>query len=333
MTDAAIEVTSWSRGRRSGLARPRDPVVPGFWGRRWQSPELAKALAFVRRYVAEARNLFDLDDELAPLRTRELCERVEDLLNRSAARLSIDSAWELANELKRELLVLGDVSYVWAQLEYEAERDSKPNKWHRWSEHFPATKLTALIGARDRADVDRAVHVDAVRSLRKLYELRAEEGLERRARAEQKSRYLTALIPILLIPLVTLSASIHEVGRSGIWKDIAVAASAGALGAILSGIFHVRDRLVELDDLRSFWPAMRIQPLIGATAGLFTLLVLETGTVDLGTGPGATASSATIALFTFAAGFSEPLFLGLVERVAVIPDKHGPKGSDRTAGE
>jgi hypothetical protein len=332
MTDAAIEVTSWSGGRRSGVARPRDPLVPGFWERRRQSPELAKALAFVRRYVAEARNLLDLDDEFAPLRTPELRARVEDLLNRSVARLSIDSAWELANELKRELLFLGDVSYVWAQLEYEAERDSKPHKWHRWSEHFATKKLTALITARDRANVDRTVHVDAVRSLRKLYELRAEEGLERRARAEQKSRYLTALIPILLVPLVTLSASVHEVGRSGVWKDIAVAASAGALGAILSGIFRVRDRLVELDDLRSFWPAMRIQPLIGATAGLVTLLVLETGTVDLRTGAGATASWATIALFTFAAGFSEPLFLGLVERVAVIPDKHGPTGSDRTAG-
>ncbi len=32
-------------------------------------------------------------------------------------KLSIDSAWELANQLKRELLLLGDVSYVWTQLE------------------------------------------------------------------------------------------------------------------------------------------------------------------------------------------------------------------------
>jgi hypothetical protein len=34
------------------------------------------------------------------------------------------------NQLKRELLFLGDVSYVWTQLEYEAQRDKKPNKWH-----------------------------------------------------------------------------------------------------------------------------------------------------------------------------------------------------------
>lgn len=64
---------------------------------------------------------------------------------------------------------------------------------------------------------------------------------------------------------------------------------------------------------------MRVQPLIGATAGLVTLFVLETGAVELGAKQ--TASWAALALFTFVAGFSEPFFLGLVQRVAVIPDK------------
>jgi hypothetical protein len=97
--------------------------------------------------------------------------------------------------------------------------------------------------------------------------------------------------------------------------------SRSPLGATLSGIFRVRDRLTELDDLRSFWPAMRIQPLIGATAGLVTLLILEGGAVKLdGTD---TSSWAARALLTFVAGFSEPFFLGLVQRVAVVPDKVG----------
>jgi hypothetical protein len=320
MTETAIAARSWIPRRRRGVAPFRHPFLPGYWERRRRNPELAKALAFVQRYLAEARNLLDLDDDHAPLRTAGAGERLRDLLSRDVDKLSIDGAWELANELKRELLVVADVPYVWAHLEYEAERDKKPNKWHRWSDHLPAQKLRALIAARNNGSVDRSVHLDAVRSLRKLYELRAEEGLERRARAAQKCRYLTALIPILLLPLVTLSASIYEAGRADIWKDIGLAASAGALGATLSGTFRVRDRLVELDDLRSFWPAMRIQPLIGATAGLVTLFVLETGAVDLEAS--ATAPWATLALFTFAAGFSEPFFLGLVERVAVIPDKH-----------
>jgi len=57
--------------------------------------------------------------------------------------------------------------------------------------------------------------------------------------------------PILLVLQVALGAAIFEVGRSDMWKQIALAGSAGALGAALSGIFRVRDRLVELDDLRS----------------------------------------------------------------------------------
>jgi hypothetical protein len=296
-----------------------DPFVPSFWECGRKNPELAKALAHVQSYVAEARNLLDLDDEQAPLRTAEARQRLRDLLTRDVHRLSIDSAWELANQLKRELLVLGDGAYVWAQLEYEAQREKKREKWHRWSDHFAAKKLQRLIDARANGSVDPTTHLEAVRSLRKLYELRAEAGLERRARAAQKCRYLTALIPILLLLLAALSATIAEVGRDGLWKEIALAASAGALGATLSGIFRVRDRLTELDDLRSFWPAMRIQPLIGATAGLVTLLIMESGAVKLGHRD--THLWAARALFIFVAGFSEPFFLGLVQRIAVVPDK------------
>jgi hypothetical protein len=323
MTAAAIAVKSFLAGRAAGDAPPVDPFLPAYWEPRRPNPELAKALAFVQRYVAEARVLLDLDNEAAPFRPTDVCRRLRELLTRDVGKLSIDSAWELANELKRELLVLGDVPYVWTQLEYEAERDKKPHKWHRWSDHFSAKKLRALLAARDNGSIDRSVHLDAVRSLRKLYEARAEAGLERRVRAAQKCRYLTWLIAFALAALGALAASIYVVGGDGVWKDITLAASAGALGAILSGIFRVRDRLVELDDLRSFWPAMRIQPFIGVTAGLVALFVLETGAVDLAAGD--TTSWAAVALLAFAAGFSEPFFLGLVERVAVIPDKQTSK--------
>ncbi|HET8873266.1 MAG TPA: hypothetical protein VFM83_06230 [Gaiellaceae bacterium] len=273
----------------------------------------------MQKYVAQARDLLDLDAALTPLRTANSRQRLEELTRIDVGNLTIDGAWELANELKRELLLAGDASYVWAQLEYEAARDKKPNKWHRWSDYFASKKLRGLIAARTNGTVTESAHLDAVRSLMKLYELRAESGLERRVRAAQKFRYLTALIPMLFVGLMLLTAGIYESGREGIWKAIWVAASAGALGATLSGTFRVRDRLIELDDLRSFWPAMRVQPLIGATAGLVTLFVLETGAVELGAKQ--TASWAALALFTFVAGFSEPFFLGLVQRVAVIPDK------------
>src|ERR1044072_9218599 len=316
----SVAARGWISPRRASLVIT-DPFVPSYWARPPRNPELAKALSLIQGYVGEARNLLDLDDAEAPLRTAEVRERLPDLLTRDVRKLSIDSAWELPNQLKRKLLLLGDVSYVWTQLEYEAQRDKKPNKWHGWSEHLPKKKLNDLLGARTKDPIDRTTQLEAVRSLRMLYELRAEAGLERRARAAQKCHYLALLIPILLVLALALGAAIFEVGRSDMWKQIALAGSAGELGAAPSGIFRVRDRLVELDDLRSFWPAMRIQPLIGATAGLVTLLVLESGAVKLGAGAAERTPWAAVALFTFVAGFSEPFFLGLVRRVAVVPDK------------
>jgi hypothetical protein len=64
---------------------------------------------------------------------------------------------------------------------------------------------------------------------------------------------------------------------------------------------------------------MRVQPLIGATAGLFTLLALESHAVS--PGGGGQTPWAAYALLTFVAGFSEPFFLGLVQKIAVVPDK------------
>jgi hypothetical protein len=307
--------------RRRGRLAITGVLARVFGDYRRRNPELAKARAHVQGYVAEARNLLDLADEEAPLRTAGVRERIGELLRRDLRSLSIDSTWELANELKHELLFLGDASYVWTQLEYEAQRDKKSDKWHGWSDHLEPSKLQELLAARNNnGRVDRPIQLEAVRSLMKLYEQRAEAGIERRARAAQKCRYLTTLIPILFTLLFALSAAIYAVGGSGMWKQILLAASAGALGATLSGTFRVRDRLFELDDLRSFWPAMRIQPLIGATAGLFTLLVLESHAIKVGDATGPTPWAAW-ALFTFVAGFSEPFFLGLVRRVAVVPDK------------
>jgi hypothetical protein len=315
-----VAVNGWMPRRRKGVATVFGAPGRAFSDYRRRNPELTKALGHVQTYMAEGRNLLDLDDQEAPLRTVGVRQRSDDLLTRDLNSLSIDSAWDLANELKQELLFLGDVSYVWTQLEYEAQRDKKPNMWHRWSDHLEPSKLEAFLAARSNGPVDRPVQLDAVRSLKKLYELRADAGMERRTRAEQKRRYLTLLIPILFTLLLALSAAIFEVGGGGMWKLIVLAASAAALGATLSGTLRVRDRLVELDDLRSFWPAMRIQPLIGATAGLFTLLVLESHAVKLADAAEPTPWAAW-ALFTFVAGFSEPFFLGLVRRVAVVPDK------------
>lgn len=282
-------------------------------------PELAKALSRVQTHVAEAGALLELDDQTAPLRTAQSTERLRDLLSRDVDSLSVDAAWELANALKRELLLLGDRHYVWARLDYEAEREKKPDQWHGWSDHFSRQRLDELLDVGKNGSVSADVHAEAVYRLRLLYLERAQAGLERRVRAAQKCRYLAILAWALVVLFLGLAGIVQKIGGGGMWESIALVGLAGALGATLAGTFQVRDKLVELDDLRSFWPAMRVQPLVGAVAGLVILLVLESGAVALGNGN--SSSWAAQALFAFAAGFSEPFFLGVVEKVAVIPDK------------
>lgn len=296
-----------------------DPFAPAYWELPKAPPELAKALGRIQTHVTEARALLELKDEQAPLRTAQSKQRLQELLTRDVDTLSADSAWELANALKRELLLLGDRHYVWAQLDYEAEREKKAGHWHGWSDHFSEQRLQELLDLRTNGGVSPDAHADAVHHLRLLYQERAEAGLERRVRAALKCRYLGILAVVLIVLFLGLAAIVQKIGGGGMWESIVLVGCAGALGATLAGTFQVRDKLVELDDLRSFRPAMRVQPLVGAVSGLVILLVLESGAVALGNGN--TSSWAAQALLAFTAGFSEPFFLGVVQKVAVIPDK------------
>src|SRR5262249_59990900 len=102
-------VVAWTPARRGGVAPVSRPPGRAFSNYRRGNPELTKALGHVQAYMAEGRNLLDLDDQDAPLRTVGVRQRSEDLLTRDLSSLSIDSAWDLANELKQELLFLGDL--------------------------------------------------------------------------------------------------------------------------------------------------------------------------------------------------------------------------------
>lgn len=313
-------------GRRPFAVRPENVFAPGHWEPRKANPELVKALALVQSQVTEARALLALPDDQAPLRTEQSRERLRELLSSDVDALSSDAAWELANALKRELLLLADKHYVWTRLAYEAEREKHPGHWHSWSEHFGSEDLSRLLKL-ENGTVNADVQAQAVNRLRFLYQERAEAGLERRVRAAQKCRYLGILALGLVVIFLALSAIIQRIGGGGMWQSIALVALAGALGAMLAGTFRVRDKLVELDDLRSFWPAMRVQPLVGAVSGLVILLVLQSGAIALGNGD--STSWAAQALFAFAAGFSEPFFLGVVEKVAVLPDKENGEAKKR----
>jgi hypothetical protein len=310
-------------GVKSSAEVPRptldELLAPSRWHRKVGSPELKKAFGYLQAAVADARRLLAVPPDSVSLRTAEIETRFGDVLDQPVDSLKIDSAWELYGQVKAMLPLLANADYIAAQLDHEAQRAKDSSRWHGWNHHFGKDDLARMRNNYRKRQPNETLHKQAVEKLSFLYTQRTEAGRNRRARAGQKCRYLNALAPALLALQAGLVIAIGYLAGNDVWKAVAVAGTAGALGATLSGTMRIRDDLRDLDDLRSFWPAMRVQPLVGATAGLVVLLLMESGTLDIGrddSGPWAGR-----ALLAFAAGFSEPFFLGLVKRVAVVPDK------------
>jgi hypothetical protein len=294
-------------------------LVPSRWQRKVGSPELKKALGYLQGAIADVRRLLAVPPDSLSLRTPEIERRFRDVLDQPVESLTIDSTWELYGQVKAMLPLLANGEYLAAQLDYEAQRAKDKSRWHGWNQHFGKDELTQMRSNYRRREPSQTLHRQAAEKLAFLYTQRTESGRDRRARAAQKCRYLNALAPVLLLLQAGLVIAIDYFAADEVWKAVAVAGTAGALGAALSGTMRIRDDLSGLDDLRSFWPAIRVQPLVGATAGLVVLLLMESGTLDIGSD--ASGHWPGQALLAFLAGFSEPFFLGLVQRVAVIPDK------------
>jgi hypothetical protein len=294
---------------------------------RHADPELRKVLGVIQTHLSETRRLLAMPAADGAFRDAAVHE-LRSLLQQDPARLAIDSAWELAGALKRLNLRVGDESYVASRLEYERSRAGASGQWHGWNGHFDAAELDELLQAFRTRRPTPVEHTRAVDRLTFLYLMREEAGRDRRARAALKCLYLTKLAPALLALLIGLGVAVNYATKGSFLETILLTACAGGMGSMLSGVFKVRDQLVRLDELRGFWPAMRVQPIVGACAGLIVFLVLDSHAIALGSASSATWSGR--GLLAFAAGFSEPFFLWIVQRVAVVSDR--PAGGAKTIG-
>jgi hypothetical protein len=292
-------------------------------------PELRKALGVIQGHLSETRRLLAVAKASAPLRDTAALRELTSLVRRDVATLDIDSAWDLAGALKRLNLRFADCEFVNSRLEYE-ERRATARQWHGWNTHFDADELVALLKVFAFRTATLADHARAVDRLTFLYLQREEAGRDRRARAALKRMYLTRLTPVMLLLLAGFALAVNVATGGHIWEKLLLSLCAGGLGSTVSGIFKVRDQLVRLDELRSFGPAMRVQPLIGACAGLILFLVLQSHAIALGSAESGGWSG--LGLLAFVAGFSEPFFLGIVQRVAVVSDRPAdetPRKSER----
>lgn len=319
------------RTLRSLLSKP----LPRF---RWDTdtPELRKQLLIILTRLSEARRLLHQHQGTAPpapekptpLRPEKL-EEIEGVLNTEANSyaLHLDTATDYADSLERILVELGGPVYVHTLLIHETRQDDLGGEF-RWSQFFPRGELDELLAAysRSEGEVDGAEHVRAVDRLIFLCAKRGHiHHRHARARSQLKNVFLKRLAIVLsmLISVLCLAIFWNEEERGILLA--ATAASAGALGSALTGVFKVRDELSRIGDLRLFGNALIVQPLVGASAGLLLFMVLTAGLPGIGPLSIQTASWATFATYGFIAGFSEPFFLGVVQRVASTGDRKAEK--------
>jgi hypothetical protein len=236
--------------------------------------------------------------------------------------------YEDVDALDDVLLECGDEKYIHARLSYEEHlasggpentpvttkltyKDLVPPDV-KWSDLFEslteARKWLAVVAAgRTRADSHRRART--------------------RVRATYLLQYLAPILAILVGGLAWATVLLIEPSESRAWEVVLLAGTAGAVGSSLAALYQVRDQLLRIDELREFWPAMLVQPLLGAAAGLVLLLILESGLLGL-VQPDATIPWPSTGVLAFAAGFSEAWFLSLVERLADLAEARGTGGGD-----
>lgn len=303
-----------------GVQPPLEQLLsPEAWRpRRRTGAEHAKALGYVQQAVDDTRRFLAALAHETPAQVDAVKKELSELLTLGGR--TIDTAWDLYTALKQQLVRMGDPQYLLMLLEHEQIRNGAKGKWHSWADHFEEGTLQALHDRFSASPGDTKIRDEVVYRLTFLYKERAAAGRERRARAAQKCRFMTVLAPVLLLLLAGLGVSTELVDRGGgVWRQIVMAATAGALGSVLAGTLKLRDRLVELDDLRAFGATIRVQPLVGATMGVIVLVALQSDIVRIG-GEQVSAWPGRAAL-AFLAGFSEPFFLRVVDRLAVLPDR------------
>ena len=255
------------------------------------------------------------------------------------SRLSFDGAWEIADLLELESLRLADDSHLYILL--KAQQAIDPDDANSWGRHFQRDYLQALLaGYAEGSSGEKHLPVEARVALEYLQQSKIDEYRRDRAKAKLRGIYLIVMAGLLALfvfgwclvfvrarqsaasPSATASASAAQM------KELLfIVALAGAAGSVLSRAIKlgkqplhgdVRSKTSEpplgIRTLLSGWKAFLAQPVIGATAAITLFFVQSAGLVQLG--PSKDLGPAGFGLFGFLAGFSEPFFLGVLDKVS-----------------
>jgi hypothetical protein len=286
------------------LADRANEVVELLADKRWnrprhlRSPEYRKNLDRVYTAIRDAERL---------RRTGDLKSHHDEQLERlllfsdELTALNSDALGLMLESVDQVLVDAGDNKLLDALLaiEYARDKEEREDPVPTWSTVHRDARPTDLADKKER--------------LSKLLRVRHSIYTLRRAREGTRATRLVWLAPILTVLVLAFIGLTTWVADDASWGEGLLVAVTGAMGATLAAAFKLRDALARLGDLRTFWYAFAPQVPLGAVAGLFLWIVLESGVVEVaGTGE----DWAVAVALAFVAGFSEPFLLKTVERVA-----------------
>jgi hypothetical protein len=247
------------------------------------------------------------------------------LADDNGRRLDVNAAWELAHELDRFVLEIADDSFLLMKIAEELRIDQIGHTRGRWSDLFEPAALTTLYnhlqgkqasGANTSdASASLLVRRQAIEVLVRLYQERSSQGRHRRAREALKARQLR-WIGAALATLVATFTAVVIYGEVAPPLNVALALVAGMIGSGISGLRRLRDELLLIDELRAFVMAFTAQAVVGAALGLFALFLATVGLLPAFQADRSGVGPATVAVYAFVAGYSEPFVIGAIHRLA-----------------
>jgi hypothetical protein len=322
------------------------------WTKDLTDPELKKNLRILHGLISDAvgicerRRLRADPDSVDP--RKDVLARLEQL--KALATLPGDAPLTLKLvlahrfELERFLVEVGDEDFLRGRsADYLGEGEGTMVAWAGLAREglFPAIPplLEHLGPPYDPGAQDEPPGVDAQavgtetppqlddvertrRLLTMLIAAKNEQDLPLRARRELKRQVLWAVLPVIVVTTILFGLAIGLVDDEA--DAFLVAAAAGAAGASLGGLFRLRDEVSLGARIREFFLFYVGQVVVGAAAGLLVYVVARAGIVTVGEGTNG------IAAFSFAAGFSEAVFLGLVDRMSetFLGQRKGAEGEE-----
>jgi hypothetical protein len=366
--DSKLEQTIIRQGNKiRGLLSKRPRWK--FWKRKslgGYNPELIKVLGLIHSRLSEISRLIIVKKSNSSALPPDIERHLNEMAQEDLMSFDINSAWEFSDSLRRMTLLLGDDSYLLAQLANEKVRNADESASLKWGRYIDGARLDDLLKVYQDGQVTPAHRAQAIEYLSLVYSGRSNDGRHQRATVNLRRRYLNALTVTLTVLLFLLMLSTYFVSNEhlqfrpadgfmdmakSLWEFPAkylfndpqvrlfiVAAFTGGIGSVLSGFFKLRDKVVGIQDLRSFKAAMWAQPFVGATIGVIFYLLVASGIFSLGavnasSGKPLSIPWSLLGIYCFFAGFSEPFFLGVVQRVAGEADKQGGAQSAAARGK